>query len=107
MRALQWQERPLPCPLPTRAGAHPTGAPPPYSHYCRGGGDEVLDRTCPQNIALKWHTEIGSAVYATPLITDLYSDGRKDILVPGFVHNLEVWGAGAYGWGARVGTGLL
>ena len=58
---------------------------------CREVSDEVVDRaTCPQNIALKWHTEIGSAVYATPLITDLYSDGRKDIIVPGFVHNLEV-----------------
>ena len=45
---------------------------------------------CPQNIALKWHAEAASAVYATPLITDLFSDGRKDIVVPAFLHNLEV-----------------
>lgn len=29
-------------------------------------------------------------MYATPLITDLYSDGRKDVIVPSFVHYLEV-----------------
>lgn len=28
-------------------------------------------------------TEVSSSVYATPLITDLYADGRKDIIVPG------------------------
>ena len=53
--------------------------------------DEVLgEDECPQNIALKWHAEAASAVYATPLITDLFSDGRKDIVVPAFLHNLEV-----------------
>jgi len=45
---------------------------------------------CPQNIALKWHSEMSSSVYATPLITDLYSDGFKDIIVPSFNHYLEV-----------------
>lgn len=35
-------------------------------------------------------TELTSGVYATPLITDLYSDGRKDIVVPAFQHYLEV-----------------
>ena len=35
-------------------------------------------------------TEVTSSVYATPLITDLYSDGQKDIVVPSFVHHLEV-----------------
>jgi hypothetical protein len=35
-------------------------------------------------------TEVSSSVYATPLITDLYSDGHKDIIVPSFVHYLEV-----------------
>ena len=33
---------------------------------------------------------MSSSVYATPLITDLYSDGRKDIIVPAFVNRLEV-----------------
>ncbi len=49
-----------------------------------------MEDTCSQNIALKWHAEASSAVYATPLITALFSDGRKDIVVPAFLHNLEV-----------------
>jgi hypothetical protein len=49
-----------------------------------------LEDVCPQNIALKWHAEASSAIYATPLITDLFSDGRKDIVVPSFLHQLEV-----------------
>lgn len=55
----------------------------------------MLEDSCPLHIALKWHAEASSAVYATPLITDLFSDGRKDVVVPSFLHNLEVraWGA--------------
>ena len=45
---------------------------------------------CPQNIALKWHAEMSSSVYATPLITDLYADGLKDIIVPSFSKQIEV-----------------
>ena len=49
-------------------------------------------------------TQASSSVYATPLITDLFSDGRKDIVVPSFVHYLEVLegssGAQAVGWPA-------
>jgi hypothetical protein len=45
---------------------------------------------CPQNLELRWMSEVASSVYATPLITDLYSDGHKDIVVPSFVHHLEV-----------------
>lgn len=48
--------------------------------------DLVGDNICPLDVELKWMTEISSSVYATPIITDLYSDGRKDIVVPGFVH---------------------
>lgn len=40
-------------------------------------------KICPLDIELKWMTEVSSSVYATPLITDLYADGRKDIIVPG------------------------
>lgn len=64
--------------------------------------DLVGDNTCPLDVELKWMTEISSSVYATPLITDLYADGRKDIIVPGFVHYTEVLegpdGAKALGW---------
>lgn len=45
---------------------------------------------CPLNVALSWMTEVSASVYATPLITDLYSDGAKEIVVPSFVHYLEV-----------------
>ena len=64
--------------------------------------DVVGDNICPLDVELKWMTEISSSVYATPLITDLYADGRKDIIVPGFVHYTEVLegpdGAKALGW---------
>jgi hypothetical protein len=46
---------------------------------------------CPLDIELKWMTEVSSSVYATPLITDLYADGRKDIVVPGVsAHQISV-----------------
>lgn len=51
---------------------------------------QELKNVCPQNVELRWMTEVSSSVYATPLITDLYSDGHKDIIVPSFVHYLEV-----------------
>ena len=57
---------------------------------CRIAEEEIPYDQCPQNIELKWMTEVSSSIYATPLITDLYSDGRKDIIVPSFVHYLEV-----------------
>jgi len=63
---------------------------------------DVLE--CPLNVALSWMTEVSASVYATPLITDLYSDGAKEIVVPSFVHYLEVLeasdGAAAPGWPA-------
>jgi hypothetical protein len=44
-------------------------------------------------------TQVSSSVYATPLITDLYSDGRRDVVVPGFVHYMDVLQVGGWGWG--------
>lgn len=35
--------------------------------------------------------ETTSSIYATPVITDLYADGYKEIVVPSFVHHLEVF----------------
>lgn len=63
---------------------------------CREQPDEELEDVCPQNIALKWHAEAGSGVYTTPLITDLFSDGKKDIVVPAFQHHLEVCARGCW-----------
>ncbi|KAK9817910.1 hypothetical protein WJX72_004192 [[Myrmecia] bisecta] len=66
--------------------------------------EEVVAGECPQNIQLKWMTEVSSSVYSTPLITDLYSDGQKEVVVPSFVHYLEVLeganGAKAADWSA-------
>ncbi|CAD7696447.1 unnamed protein product [Ostreobium quekettii] len=66
--------------------------------------DEDTISHCSHKIHLRWMTEVSSSVYSTPLITDLYSDGHKDIVVPSFVHYLEVLeaedGAKAVGWPA-------
>ena len=45
---------------------------------------------CPANLRLRWMTEVTSSVYSTPVIADLFSDGHKEIIVPSFVHYLEV-----------------
>ena len=59
--------------------------------YLRRIDEAAVDgEECPQNLELRWMTEVQSSVYATPLITDLFSDGHKDIVVPSFVHHLEV-----------------
>lgn len=52
--------------------------------------DELLNTQCPQHLELRWQTEVSSSVYATPLIADINSDGKLDIVVPAFVHYLEV-----------------
>jgi hypothetical protein len=45
---------------------------------------------CPANLRLRWMTEVTSSVYSTPVIADLFSDGHKEVVVPSFVHYLEV-----------------
>ncbi|KAK6943074.1 hypothetical protein RJ641_028451 [Dillenia turbinata] len=52
--------------------------------------DELLNTQCPRNLELRWQTEVSSSIYATPLIADINSDGKLDIVVPSFVHYLEV-----------------
>ncbi|XP_018433604.1 protein DEFECTIVE IN EXINE FORMATION 1 [Raphanus sativus] len=52
--------------------------------------DALLNTQCPRNLELRWQTEVTSSVYATPLIADINSDGKLDIVVPSFVHYLEV-----------------
>lgn len=39
---------------------------------------------------LRWQTEVSSSIYATPLIADINSDGKLEVVVPSFVHYLEV-----------------
>jgi len=63
----------------------------PAARACARSFDDVVGQsTCPLDLELKWMTEVSSSVYATPLITDLYADGRKDVVVPAYVHALEV-----------------
>ncbi|KAK4803596.1 hypothetical protein SAY86_003413 [Trapa natans] len=50
----------------------------------------LLNTQCPRNLELRWQTEVSSSVYASPLIADINSDGKLDIVVPSFVHYLEV-----------------
>ncbi|XP_015580077.1 protein DEFECTIVE IN EXINE FORMATION 1 [Ricinus communis] len=50
----------------------------------------LLNTQCPRNLELRWQTEVSSSIYASPLIADINSDGKLDIVVPSFVHYLEV-----------------
>lgn len=52
--------------------------------------DVLLNTQCPQHLELRWQTEVSSSIYATPLIADINSDGKLDVVVPSFVHYLEV-----------------
>ncbi|KAE8696532.1 Protein DEFECTIVE IN EXINE FORMATION 1 [Hibiscus syriacus] len=49
-----------------------------------------LNTQCPRNLKLRWQTEVSSSIFATPLIADINSDGKLEIVVPSFVHHLEV-----------------
>ena len=61
--------------------------------------------SCGLDLELAWMAEVPSSVYAAPVIHDLYSDGTKEVIVPGFVHFLDVMegatGAKAAGWPAN------
>ncbi|CAM8930148.1 unnamed protein product [Rhodiola kirilowii] len=52
--------------------------------------DALLNTQCPRNLELRWQAEVSSSIYATPLIADINSDGKLDVVVPSFVHYLEV-----------------
>ncbi|KAL3639439.1 Protein DEFTIVE IN EXINE FORMATION 1 [Castilleja foliolosa] len=52
--------------------------------------DELLNTQCPRHLELRWQTEVSSSIYASPLIADINSDGKLEIVVPSFVHYLEV-----------------
>ncbi|PIA54423.1 hypothetical protein AQUCO_00900758v1 [Aquilegia coerulea] len=58
--------------------------------YPEADEDSLLNTKCPRNLELRWQTEVSSSIYATPLIADINSDGKLDIVVPSFVHYLEV-----------------
>lgn len=42
------------------------------------------------DLSIRWHTDIASSIHSTPLVTDLFSDGHKDILVPGLKHSIRL-----------------
>lgn len=52
--------------------------------------DALLNSQCPRNLELRWQTEVSSSIYAPPLIADINSDGKLDVVVPSFLHYLEV-----------------
>ncbi|KAL9239025.1 hypothetical protein vseg_013383 [Gypsophila vaccaria] len=52
--------------------------------------NDLLNTQCPQHLELRWQTEVSSSIYASPLIADINSDGKLDVVVPSFVHYLEV-----------------
>nr|GMC69290.1 protein DEFECTIVE IN EXINE FORMATION 1 [Ipomoea batatas] len=52
--------------------------------------DELLNTQCPQHLELRWQTEVSSSIYASPLVADINSDGKLEVVVPSFVHYLEV-----------------
>lgn len=58
--------------------------------YAEVDEDALLNTQCPKNLELRWQAEVSSSIYATPLIADINSDGKLDIVVPSFVHYLEV-----------------
>ncbi|KAL0338224.1 UNVERIFIED_CONTAM: protein DEFECTIVE IN EXINE FORMATION 1 [Sesamum angustifolium] len=52
--------------------------------------DELLNTQCPRHLELRWQSEVSSSIYASPLIADINSDGKLEVVVPSFVHYLEV-----------------
>uniref|UniRef100_A0ACD5WDP8 Uncharacterized protein n=1 Tax=Avena sativa TaxID=4498 RepID=A0ACD5WDP8_AVESA len=52
--------------------------------------DALLNTKCPKHVELRWQTEVSSSIYANPLIADINSDGKLEVVVPSFVHYLEV-----------------
>ncbi|XP_030479712.1 protein DEFECTIVE IN EXINE FORMATION 1 [Cannabis sativa] len=52
--------------------------------------DALVNSKCSKHLELRWQTEVSSSIYATPLIADINSDGKLEIVVPSFVHYLEV-----------------
>ncbi|EPS71130.1 hypothetical protein M569_03629, partial [Genlisea aurea] len=52
--------------------------------------DKLLNTQCPQHLELRWQSELSSSIYASPLIADINSDGKLEVVVPSFVHYLEV-----------------
>ncbi|GFP86256.1 hypothetical protein PHJA_000769400 [Phtheirospermum japonicum] len=52
--------------------------------------DDLLNTQCPRHLELRWQAEVSSSIYASPLIADINSDGKLEIVVPSFVHYLEV-----------------
>ena len=77
---------------------------PPILHIPTGE-DERPDADTPAcGLALTplWTADAHASLYATPLITDLFSDGAKEVVAPGFVDDVDVFDAAT---GARWADG--
>eukprot|EP00850_Spirogloea_muscicola_P022864 SM000315S11901 [mRNA] locus=s315:111541:117447:- [translate_table: standard] len=52
--------------------------------------ESLANTQCPRHVELRWQAEVSSSIYASPLIADINRDGKLEIVVPAFVHYLEV-----------------
>ena len=88
----------------------PPHSPPTHSSSSHTHSDEepalpdAIPGACggPLSLTLDWTAEAGASLYATPLITDLFSDGAPEVVAPGFVGDLEAFDAAS---GARWADG--
>jgi hypothetical protein len=56
---------------------------------------ETTEGECDFGIGMLWNVEVGSSIFTTPMITDLFSDGNKEIIVPTFTHHIEALDGGS------------
>lgn len=47
--------------------------------------DELLNKQCPQNLELRWQTEVSSSIYATPLIADINRSRNFFVVVTAWI----------------------
>eukprot|EP00897_Mesotaenium_endlicherianum_P009798 jgi/Mesen1/8847/ME000053S08251 len=52
--------------------------------------ESLANTQCPIDLELRWQAEVSSSIYSTPVIADINMDGKQEIVVPSFVHYLEV-----------------
>ena len=53
--------------------------------------EDTRKRGCKHSdLDMRWQRQAGASIYQTPVIFDLFSDGKKEIIVPTFVRYLEV-----------------
>eukprot|EP00758_Cryptobia_borreli_P004612 Tbor_TRINITY_DN4486_c0_g1::TRINITY_DN4486_c0_g1_i2::g.7929::m.7929 len=54
-----------------------------------GTDTRSINGTCDYGVHLIWQNQLGSSILSTPLIVDLFSDGKKDVMVTTATHYVE------------------